>query len=242
MTSVDPLDLLHGLVLEDGRRWGAAATEVQRVDAAAMLDPTTPVVRRWVGRSRGFSKSTDCGAMAVAALAAGLVPAGESGFLVAADKDQAAIVLNAARGFVTRTAGLGGLFDLGAWSIASKVSGARLVALASDASSAFGLRSSWWTIDEVTSWSDTAESRRFFEAVSSSWPKQPSRVCVISTAGSLDHWSRKLYETACDDALWTVSDTHGIAPWLDPAVIEGERRRLPESAFDRLLQHLVLVG
>ena len=38
MTALDPLDLLAGLVLEDGRRWGDAAAPFQWEDAARCAD------------------------------------------------------------------------------------------------------------------------------------------------------------------------------------------------------------
>lgn len=236
--TADAMSILGGLRLETGETWGECATDVQVADASAMLDPASPVVRRWVGRSRGYSKTSDAAGWTVAALLAGLIAPGERGYLVAADRDQARLTLDAVGGFCARTPGLAGALDLGSWAVTSRSSGASVIVLASDASSAFGLRGSFWIIDELTSWADTDQPRRFWEAVSSAWPKVPCRVGVISTAGTFGHWSRAVYESALGDDLWSVSDVHGQAPWLDPALIEGERRRLPASSFARLWQNV----
>ena len=55
----DALNVLHALVLDDGRRWGEAAEGWQRDDAAAVLDPVAGPHQHWQGRPKGGSKSTD---------------------------------------------------------------------------------------------------------------------------------------------------------------------------------------
>lgn len=231
------LDVLGALRLEDGRRWGEAATPEQIADARAVLDPEPEHRRHWLGRSRGYSKTTDAAGFSVAALAA-LIPAGERGFCVAADADQAALVVEAIAGFVQRTPGLAQAVEVEAWKVRFPDRGTVVEVLSSDAPSAWGRRGWWWVCDELTVWPETRSARRFFEAVSTSWPKVPaSRVLIISTAGSPSHWSRRVYEAAQDDPAWRVSDVHGPPPWVDPAEIEAERARLPASSFARLWEN-----
>ena len=74
-----PLSILGALKLDDGAVWGERATDVQVAAAAALLDPETPVVRRWIGRGRGYSKTTDVAGATLAALVSGLVGPGERG-------------------------------------------------------------------------------------------------------------------------------------------------------------------
>src|SRR6516225_1154582 len=62
------LDLLAALVLEDGRRWGEAAVPVQWQDSRAVLDTTSSTPLHWLGRARGYSKTTDLAGMAIAAM------------------------------------------------------------------------------------------------------------------------------------------------------------------------------
>jgi len=65
------LPVMGGFVLVDGRPWAQAATETQLSDAAAVLDPDARVRRFWLGRARGYSKTTDVAAMTLAAMATG---------------------------------------------------------------------------------------------------------------------------------------------------------------------------
>jgi phage terminase large subunit-like protein len=60
------------------------------------------------------------------------------------------------------------------------------------------------------------------------------RMALLSSAGDPAHWSRAVLEHALADPLWRVHEVAGPVPWLDPARVEEQRRRLPESSFRRL--------
>lgn len=78
------LDLLHALVCDNGKRWGAIATDWQREDARAVLAPKRNEPRRhWLGRPKGGSKSTDLAGMVIAWLATEAQPLAE-GFAMSA--------------------------------------------------------------------------------------------------------------------------------------------------------------
>jgi len=234
----EPVEILSGLRLEDGSTWGESATELQWSDALAVLARDPQVRRFWIGRTRGYSKTTDTAGFTIAAALGGLIPPGEKGFCVAADRDQAALVSEAVEGFVRRTPELHGVVVVERNAIKFPTVGVTVEVMSSDAPSAWGRRGWWWTVDEISSWSDTPNSHDFYDAVSTSWPKVPGcRVVVISTAGSPSHFSRKLYETAADSPEWRLSDDHGVAPWIDPATIEGERARLSDGTFGRLWEN-----
>jgi hypothetical protein len=234
----EPMEVLTGLRLEDGRTWGEAATPLQWSDAQAILAREPEVRRFWIGRSRGYSKTTDTAGFTIAAALGGLIPAGEKGFCTAADRDQAALVSEAVNGFVRRTDELGGVVVVERNAIKFGSVGVTVEVLSSDAPSAWGRRGHLWVLDEVTAWSDTPAMRAFYEAVSTAWPKVPTcRVIVISTAGSPAHFSRREYETALEDRRWRVSDCHDIAPWIEPDDIEVERRRLSAGSFARLWEN-----
>jgi Terminase large subunit, ATPase domain len=236
--SPEPLEVLTGLRLEDGRTWGEAATPLQWSDAQAILAREPEVRRFWIGRSRGYSKTTDTAGFTIAAALGGLIPPGEKGFCTAADRDQAALVSEAVNGFVRRTDELRGVVVVERNTIKFGSVGVTVEVLSSDAPSAWGRRGHLWVLDEVTAWSDTPAMRAFYEAVSTAWPKVPTcRVIVISTAGSPAHFSRREYETALEDSRWRVSDSHDIAPWIEPDDIEAERRRLSAGSFARLWEN-----
>lgn len=99
------LELLAGLVLEDGRRWGDAVPDWQWADARAFLDPGGSEPYSFFTRPRAASKTTDLASVGSAALLTQLPEVSRS-YAVAADEDQAGLLLDAAAGFVARTDGL----------------------------------------------------------------------------------------------------------------------------------------
>ena len=235
---LDPFEVLTGLRLEDDRTWGESATPLQWADAQAVLEREPEARRHWLGRTRGFSKTTDTAGFTVAAALGGLIPPGEKGFCAAADRDQAALVSEAVRGFARRTEELHGAVLVERNEIKFPTVDVTVEVLSSDAPSAWGRRGWWWTVDEISSWSDTPGMHEFWTALSTAWPKVPGcRVVVISTAGSPAHFSRKLFETADAEPDWRLSDSHDVAPWIDAATIRGERRRLSEGTFGRLWEN-----
>ena len=89
MSAPDPaLDLMRALVLDNGSRWAEIATKHQLADAEGVLGRRKRRRRHWLGRSRGYSKTTDLAAMTLAALAGDVMAEGDNGFAVAADRDQ----------------------------------------------------------------------------------------------------------------------------------------------------------
>jgi hypothetical protein len=226
-------ETVAGLVLEDGSRWGDRASPLQRNDARAILDRAEPS-RHWLGRTRGFSKTTDVAAMSTAVMLT-QAPPGARLYAAASDRDQARLLLDSLGGFVTRTPEIAGAISLEAWK-AHAASGVVLEVLAADAASAYGLRPWWLVIDELCQWPDTLGARRFYEALTSALPKiHDARLVVITTAGDPGHFSRRVYDNALvEPNMWRVSDSHDTAPWINPDLIAAEQRRLPESSFSRL--------
>jgi hypothetical protein len=207
---------------------------LQRSDAEAVLGPPG---RHWIGRPRGYSKTSDAAALVIAATLGGLVPAGERGFFCAADRDQAALTAEAIESFVRRS-GLGGAVVVERDRVKFPAQHVVVSILSSDAPSAWGRRGHLWIIDELASWADTPSMRAYWEAISTAFPKERAcRVIVITSAGSPQHFARREYETALTEPRWRVSDTHEVAPWMDPADIEAERRRLSEGSFARLFEN-----
>lgn len=227
------LDLVRALVLADGRRWGDAAASWQLADAAAVLSLDGPPLH-YLTRPRGASKTSDLAAICIAALLEQL-PAGSRSYAVAADADQARLLLDALAGFVTRTAGLGGALKIEMRRVTAAASGATLEVLAADAASAYGLLPHLVVADELAQWPATAGARGVWEAVVSAVPKVPgARLVVLTTAGDPAHWSAKVLAHAKRQRRWRVSELAGPTPWIDPAALEEQRELLTESAFARL--------
>jgi phage terminase large subunit-like protein len=234
----DALDLLAGLVLEDGRRWGDAASDFQREDAEHVLDPDSPTPYNYLTRSRGGAKTSDLAGMTVAAMLA-QAPVGARLYGVAADRDQARLKVDSIGGFVARTPELRGTLDVQAFRVVAPRTGAVLEILAADAESAWGIRPWFLDADELAQWATTPGPRRLWEAVSSAAAKVPgARLVVLTTAGDPSHWSYKVLQHAKVDRLWRVNEVPGPPPWADPERLAEQRRRLPESSYRRLFENI----
>lgn len=190
-----PLELLAALVLEDGQTWGKVATDVQRQDAEAILDPEGAARFHFLTRSRGYSKTTDLAAVAVAVLLT-QAPPGAKCYALAADQAQARLLLDSIEGFARRTPGLAGLLDVGAWKVSTR-SGASIEALPADAPSVWGLRPYFAVCDELAEWASTRGPRRIWDAItrelrhrSTYTMSAPSRIAMftVKPVWSLSCW------------------------------------------------------
>lgn len=226
------LDLLAGLVLEDGRCWGDAAVPDQWADARAVLDADGPPYH-FLTRARGYSKTSDLAGIAIAAMLAQL-PAGSRLYGLAADRDQGRLLVDSIAGFKARTPALGAALQVDQYK-AVAANGSVLEVLAADVAGAYGLRPAFLIVDEIAQWASTAGTRGLWEATTSAMAKVAgSRLVVLTSAGEPAHWSHQVIRHAMDDPLWRVHEIDGPPPWADPVRLEEQRRRLPESSFARL--------
>src|SRR4051812_40107525 len=147
---------------EDGRCWGDSAEQVQIDDARAVLDG--PVPYNWLGRSRGYSKTSDLGGMTLAAMHAAL-PDGAKLYGAAADHDQAKLLIDAIRGYARRTPGLGDAVKIEASKVTATRTGSVLEALSADAASTWGLLPDWIVVDELCQWPSTPSARTLWDAL-----------------------------------------------------------------------------
>ena len=225
------LDVLASLVLEDGRTWGSVATADQWADARAILSLIEPPFH-FLTRSRGYSKTTDLAAVLIAFL---ITFVSSRSYGLASDIDQAGLLIDAIRGFCERTPFLRGTFDITGTRVTHRKSGATFETLAADAPGAWGLRPSFVVVDEIAQWAETTASKRLWEAVTSAMTKvDGAKLVVLTTAGDPSHFPAKILQHAKDDELWRVHEVAGPPPWADPARLEEQKRRLPESSYRRL--------
>ena len=229
----EALELMHGLVLEDGRRWGDAAERFQREDASAVLDVSGPRLH-FQTRPRGGSKTTDLSGVLLSALLA-QAPRRARSFAYAADRDQSALLLDALGGFVDRTPGLAGALQVDSYRVTVRGSGASLNIEASDDTSAWGLRPWLVVVDELAQWKSTPGPRRLWSAIFSALPKvSDSRLVALTSAGDPGHWSHRILSEARSSEAWRTSEVPGPTPWLDPADLAVQRATLRESEYARL--------
>jgi phage terminase large subunit-like protein len=231
--SSDGVALVSGLVLEDGRRWGEVALDRQVDDLRAVLNLSG---RRYhfVTRPRGGSKTTDVAAAAVAVLALD-APPGSRSYAVAADADQARLLVDAMARLIARTPGLAGAFSVEARRVTATATGATLEALAADGPSAFGLLPHLVVMDELAVWPETDNARQVFDAMLSAVPKTPhGRLVIITSAGSPSHWSYRVLERARSSRAWRTSEMPGPCPWIDSATLAEQQALISEAQYARL--------
>jgi phage terminase large subunit-like protein len=231
----EALDVLAGLVLEDGARWGERAAPWQWTDARAILEPGSDDPRsHFLTRPRGASKTSDLGGVATAALLVQL-PREARGYAVAADADQARLLVDAMRGFIVRTPGIGGALQVDRWKVTASRTGATIEVLPADAASAYGLLYAFCVVDELAQWRSSPGPRLVWEAVYSAAPKVPgARLVVMTSAGDPAHWSYGVLTHAKKSRAWRVHEVPGPTPWIDPAALDDQRALLPESSYRRL--------
>ncbi len=233
---MNSLDVVSALVIEDGRRWGDVATADQWADVRAVLDPAGPPYH-FLTRARGYSKSTDLAAVAVALMVAGL-PAGSRLYAVAADRDQGRLIVDSMTGFVSRTPGLASLISVGNFKATTR-SGVVMEILAADAAGSWGLRPSFVIVDELAQWPGTSGPRRVWDAIRSAMAKvEGSRMVCLTSAGEPRHWANKILTAAKTDPLWNVHEIAGPPPWANPERLAEQRRGMPESMYQRLFENV----
>lgn len=238
----EALDLLAALVLENGRRWGEAAVEVQWQDARAVLDRSATTPYHWLGRARGYSKTSDLGGIGIGVLLAQAPPRARL-YGIAADQAQGTLLVDAIGGFASRTPELQGALQIQELKVIATRSGATLTILPADSASVWGLRPFFVVADELTQWHETPRTLRVWEGVTTGLAKiAGSRLVVLGTAGDPAHFSYGIRNHALEDPLWRVHEVKGPPPWVDPQRLEGEKRRLPESSFRRLFQNQWATG
>ncbi|MDE2096470.1 MAG: hypothetical protein KGL39_04430 [Patescibacteria group bacterium] len=231
-------NLLCGLVLESGKRWGDVATDFQIADAKAILSPERP---NWhfLTRPRGGSKSSDIGGIALIWVAVMARPLA-NGHVVAASSEQANIIIDAMAGFVARTPELNGVVTVAAKKIVA-ANGAWVEVLAQSDSGAWGLRDAHLLVcDEFCQWPETRGAKRVWTAMISTAPKVPNcKFIVMSSAGEPSHWSRDIFERCKINPLWRVSETPGPVPWMSPEELASLRDyELRPSEYDRLVLNI----
>ena len=236
---VDPateaaLDLLSTLVLEDGRRWGEAATKWQWRDARANLTVGSSTPYHLQTRPRGGAKTADQAGVLLAVMLT-QAPPGARVYALAADRDQGALVIESIMGYVSRTPALDGLVNISAFKVSVIETGVRLEVLAADAAGAWGLRPFFVVIDELAQWAETPTTLRLYEAVRSSVMKMGARMVITTTAGDPAHFSYAIRQHALEDPLWRVHEVPGPVPWQDPALLAEQERALPASSYRRLM-------
>jgi hypothetical protein len=229
-----PLELVASMVLDNGTRWGDAATPDQWADMKALLSPDGPRRHFWL-RARGRSKTHDCAAATLAMMLAGGIRPADELYAAASGKFQAGFLIRKIRAIAANTPELAGSIDVQNYRVVAQRTGAALDVISADLASSWGTTPRWLFIDEISNHEKTQAAEQFIDALLTALPKRRDSVCLTATTpSSPSHWSFPLWQTAREGGLWRASLTAGPAPWQDPAELEAEQRRLPPSLWRRL--------
>lgn len=151
------------------------------------------------------------------------------GYILAADRDQGRLVIQAAEDVIR----------LNPW-IPVTIQRNALVGpagtvevLPCDAASSMGLRGNFYIADEYVHWKRQDE----WTAMTTGLRKvTPTVFCVMSNAGLLESWQHEVFLNAlADPTEWAVFHEEGtLASYLSPAGIARDRKLIPPSEAERL--------
>jgi phage terminase large subunit-like protein len=234
------LDVLSSLVLDDDRLWAESASYWQWEDAHSVLEPGDGPRFHFLTRPRGGSKTTDLGAMAVAALLTQL-PAASRSYWVAADRDQGRLGVDAMAGLILRS-GLSSKLKADQWKVTAP-NGATLEVLAADGPGAMGLKSPFVVVDELAAWPTGETHRKVWNGIHSGMGKVPgARLVILTNAGDPTSMAAKVRDHALTSRLWNVHEVPGPLPWASEDFLEDQRSLLLDSEFARLHLNTWLAG
>ncbi len=115
--------------------------------------------------------------------------------------------------------------------------------LPADEASSYGLRPYAVICDELSVWPDTGNTRGLWSAVVSAMPKvRASRLIVLTSAGSPNHWSAGVLDHAWTSSQWQVFEVAGPLPWLSEEILAEQRALLTPSMYARLHENRWVAG
>jgi terminase large subunit-like protein len=241
----DPVELIaHAMILPNdlpfGQCWAPFQEQFFRAVFATVSEKrgllnrkttTRPRFRLvYDERRRGESKTEDCAAAALADLLTG--PDWHRSYAVAADFDQAALIVDAIKGFIYRSPLLARLQPTKNV-VTNPATGSELRVLSADDRTAYGVRARRVFFDELSLQPD----ERLWTAMWSAIGKNPeSQMVSVSMAGwdfaSLGWRIREVARTN-PDYFFASREGSALAPWLSERDMEEQRVTLHPSDYAR---------
>ncbi len=228
----DPVELILELVLPGGKPYHEYVADFQLEAFKAVLGrhPNGRPNHRlcYLERRRGESKTTDLAAIALTDLLTG--PPRHRSFAVAADEDQARLILESVEDFCASSPVLAGLTVQKNVVINSAID-SQLRVLAADARTNFGLRPRLVLFDELSQQRD----RRLWTAMWTAIAKSPTSQMVIGSMAGTDYSSIawEIRELAASKPDYYFQGRAGTepAPWLALEDLEEQRATIHPIDF-----------
>ncbi len=213
-------------------------------DDFAALDPAwqslagqnidAPIRRAYIERPRGHSKTSD---MAIQILWVLLYASTSvSGIAAAADRDQAALIWEAAQRIAKLNHSICKALDFRKNIIINKETGSQLEIISSDVNSSWGQLPDFVICDELCHWE---KPDIWFSLLSSAAKRPKCLLTVLTNAGVGRDWQWDVREAARNSSQWYFSSLSGTqAPWITEETLNEQRDLLPKPIFERLWQNI----
>jgi phage terminase large subunit-like protein len=241
----DPAEFREDVRIEDGVRFGDVMEPWQETDFEATdpgwmkiagHDVDAPFFRRaWLERPRGHSKTSDLATMVTWALA--FAQRTIRGVACGADRDQAALLVNAIERLLRENPVLDAILDVRQQPprVVNNRNGSVLEIVASDVATSWGHLCDFFVLDEVCH----HRNRGLFDSLVSAAAKKPNALVIaISNAGFMEEWSWTVRETVRADPAWYFSRLDGsVASWITTETLDEQRRLLPTAVYARLWEN-----
>lgn len=217
-------------VAEDWQ-WALAQRFAPSFSYVAGLSPKPPLRRYWMTLPKGNDKSSFIARMTNWALA--FAKKSWSGYVAAADRDQAKLILDAMRTEASLNPWLDRRLEFGNW-LVKGANGSHITILAADAMGSQGLRPDLLICDEVTHW----VKKDFYDNLKSGIDKKDAVFIVITNAGIKYSWQHDELVGAQQSPYWWVYEAPGqLASWMDEASIADLSRGMPAMMARRLYKN-----
>jgi terminase large subunit-like protein len=244
MATTDPIELIaESLILPNDQPYGkcweswqrqffqaifATVQDKKRLRRQAITRPRFRLC--YSERRRGESKTEDCAAAALADLLTG--PDWHRSYVVAADTDQAALVIDSIRGFQARSPILTHL-QVMRNVVLNPATNAELRIMSSDDRTAYGIRPFRVWFDELSLQPD----ERLWTAMWSAIGKSPlSQMVAVSMAGwdfASFAWRVREQAASSEDYYFHTREGSELAPWLSERDMTEQRATLHPADFAR---------
>lgn len=157
-----------------------------------------------------------------------------TGYVAAADKEQAALLGKAMQDESRLNPWLAKRLDFRNWKVHG-INSATIEILAADAASSHGIRGDILIVDELTHW----HKPDLWQALLSGREKRPGSILIVITNAGLKYtWQHDALESFKTSNRWFVYEAPGkLASWMDSAAMDELRRAVPPQLARRLFDN-----
>jgi hypothetical protein len=162
-----------------------------------------------------------------------------NGYIIAADKDQGRILVEAMHQEAMLNPWFGDKLTFSKYEVSGPAG--KFEVVPADAGSAYGFRGNVYILDEVTHWKEGVGEKIYGTIMSGTEKKFGSLVVAITNAWVKGSWQDELLikPAFADPREWRVFYREGsIASWMTPERIDKVRALLPHMVAKRVLENL----